>query len=126
MKLDELVIEAPGRQVVEQINLQLQDYPNARNAAAAVFKEAYTDQGGNHVFSVRVSQDTDSEAISVSVQATGAPAPVPPFTPPPVVSEAEAARIQEEWLKAHPAPQLTSGQEAAIAARVARKMEGSR
>jgi hypothetical protein len=124
MNLQEVTITAPGREVVEQINLQLQDFPNARSAVVAVFAQAYTDQGANHEFRVVVSQDTDTEAISVSVLATGAPAPVPPFTPPPVVSKEETARIEADWEKAHAVPQLSPGQEHAIAARVERRMGG--
>lgn len=60
---------APGRQVVEQINLRLQDDSRARQAAAAAFACVYTDHGSDHPFSVRVDHEPDVESIEIQIRA---------------------------------------------------------
>src|SRR4051812_15192345 len=97
-KLKPLTMTIPGRQVVEPLKLRLQDQPFVRQAATEVFRLAYRDQGANHEYSVTVSEEPDNESLSVSVAATGKPAPnTVPVQQPPAPSEEEAAAMRRAF-----------------------------
>jgi hypothetical protein len=110
----------PAREVIEQIGLQLQDHPHARQAAAAVFQQCYRDGGSNDFFSVTVSEDSELSAISVTVKLTGEPTPASVDVRqqlPPTPEQAE--QLQRDFEKANPGPRLTDAQLQEIADRVA-------
>jgi hypothetical protein len=58
-------IKAPGREVVEQINLQIpSEHGGARQAAVACFNAIY-DQGSNGPTTIKVTAEPDSISVAV-------------------------------------------------------------